>query len=117
MIDLRKRPTAGGRGPWLGEPLHMRGHGAVARRLTCKLGHMPTVLGEHSDGIALVPGVTASTSLGESPWECCESSVLSQRSSASVARWRAIPAVSVFITLLSTTTWMSSAGRYMLLAV
>lgn len=38
-------------------------------------------------------------------------------SRASVARWRAMPAVSVFWTLLSTTTSMSSSGRYMLLAV
>lgn len=38
-------------------------------------------------------------------------------SRASVARWRAMPAVSVSWTLLSTTTSMSSSGRYMLLAV
>ncbi|MEU8173234.1 erythromycin esterase family protein [Microbispora hainanensis] len=63
VIDLRNGPRPEAVTRWLGEPLHMRSHGAVARRFTYKRGSMPTVLAEHFDGIAFVPEVTASTPL------------------------------------------------------
>ncbi|GAB3136995.1 erythromycin esterase family protein [Microbispora hainanensis] len=63
VIDLRNGPRPEAVTRWLGEPLNMRGYGAVARRFTYRLGYMPTVLAEHFDGIAFVPEVTASTPL------------------------------------------------------
>ncbi|GIH62553.1 erythromycin esterase family protein [Microbispora siamensis] len=63
VIDLRSGPRPEAAARWLGEPLHMRGYGAVARRFTYKLSYMPTVLSEHFDGIAFVPETTASTPL------------------------------------------------------
>ncbi|MFF4129253.1 erythromycin esterase family protein [Microbispora rosea] len=63
VIDLRNGPRPEAVTRWLGEPLHMRSYGAVARRFTYKLSHMPTVLAEHFDGIAFVRETTASTPL------------------------------------------------------
>ncbi|WP_220505125.1 erythromycin esterase family protein [Microbispora sp. H10830] len=63
VIDLRSGPRPEAVARWLGEPLHMRGYGAVARRFTHKLSYMSTVLVEHFDGIAFVPETTGSTPL------------------------------------------------------